>query len=67
MNYQVVKKGHKVGHTPLRYGAVVSAQSLGVKAEALAPFIARGVLVPAKPKAQAPTPVALKAEPKGTK
>lgn len=46
MKYLVMKHGHKVGHKPLVYGTEVTARKLGVRAEALAPFVARGVLEP---------------------
>lgn len=55
MEYLVARKGHKIGHRPLVFGEVVNARKLGVTAEALKPFIARGVLKPAKPKVSRPT------------
>lgn len=43
--YQVMKRGHKVGHTALDYGSFVTAKQLGVTDNDLAPWVARGVLV----------------------
>lgn len=48
MQYTVARKGHKVGHRPLVFGETVTARQLGVKQTDLEPFIARGVLKPAK-------------------
>jgi len=46
MRYLVMKRGRKLGHTPLPYGEYVTAKSLGVKDADLQAFVARGVLRP---------------------
>lgn len=47
--YQVMKKGHKIGHHTLDYGTFVTAKDLGVTEEALRPYLARGVLAAVTP------------------
>lgn len=44
MQYQVMRKGHKVGHHRLEYGSVVTAKALGTTDDALRTFVERGVL-----------------------
>lgn len=54
MKYQVVKRGHKIGHHSLEYGSTVTWQGLGIKKAELQPFIDRGVLRPVGDKIIAP-------------
>lgn len=42
--YRVMQRGHRVGHTPLPYGEVVTYRKLGCRQKDLEPFIRRGVL-----------------------